>query len=238
MLLAFILGLFVNSPAQAQLPELPSTYGLQFEVNLIQGRTVGSYEESADGTAYGINVYVGRRVSPILQVGGELEYLSVSQATRSVSISSSGAPAGRVSVRTRNSVLSPSVVVRLQPQKGNARPYVQAHAGLRLLSTWMTDTEREETDAQAVERATFNDVALAVGIGAGIHLQVWRREDGTHRSYLNLGARYVLGQNANYFGPGDITDRNNDGDISRREKPIQNTRTDVIQPFIGFSWLF
>jgi len=187
MIIACILFLLTVPMVQAHLPDLPWPYGLQVDVNLIKGRTVGPYEEGADGTAYGVNLNLGRLTFPMVQVGVDIEYLVTSKEARDVSIAVDGAPAGYVSLRTRNSVLSPSAVVRVQPVEGAVRPYVQTYAGIRLLSTWMTDTDREETDSQAVDRATFNDVALAIGIRAGINIEIWRTETETQRAYLHLG---------------------------------------------------
>ncbi len=68
MILAGILFLLAAPPAHAQFPELPSPYRCQVDVNLIQARTVGLYKQNADGSVYGVDLYVGHAVSPIVQV--------------------------------------------------------------------------------------------------------------------------------------------------------------------------
>jgi hypothetical protein len=107
-----------------------------------------------------------------------------------------------VDVRSTHSVVAWNLFLRLQPQDGVLRPYLDIFAGLHFLST---DTSIGSDDGDGYDSSINNslDTAFAFGMGAGVMFPVVRfvRRDGRARGRLDLdfGVRYARGGRAEYL---------------------------------------
>jgi len=110
-----------------------------------------------------------------------------------------------VDVRTTNSILVWDIFVRLQPERGFLRPYLDLFGGLHLMSS---DTRIEEGDSDddvsgSLSVNVASDAAFAFGAGAGLMFPIVKfvHRDGRTAAGLemDLGVRYSRGGPAEYL---------------------------------------
>ena len=110
-----------------------------------------------------------------------------------------------VDVRTTNSVVTWNVFLRLQPERGFLRPYLDVFAGLHFLSTdtRIGNGDWDDGDDLGSDVNNSSDTAFAFGAGAGVMVPIVRfvRRDGRTAGSLDLdfGLRYVKGGRADYW---------------------------------------
>lgn len=138
-----------------------------------------------------------------------------------------------VDMRTTNGVLTWSVFLRFQPERGFLRPYFDLFAGLHNLTT---DTAVGEGDSDDIngdfQINNASDTVFAFGAGAGIQFPLLRfiRQDG-RRAFsidLDLGARYAKGGRAEY-----LVESEEYGVFDAR-----TSRTDLLTLSAGLSFIF
>ena len=138
-----------------------------------------------------------------------------------------------VDMRTTNGLLSWNVFLRIQPERGFLRPYIDLFAGLHNLRT---DTTVEEGDSDDIDGDfsinNASDTAFAFGAGAGIQFPLLRfvRQDG-RRAFsieLDLAARYAKGGRAEY-----LIETDEYGVFDGRR-----SRTDLLTLSAGLSFIF
>ncbi len=116
-----------------------------------------------------------------------------------------------VDMRTTNSLLTWNVFLRLQPERGFLRPYLDLFAGLHFLSTdtriGSGDQDREGGGGLDINNSS--DTAFAFGAGAGLMLPIIRfvHRDGRIAGglELDLGVRYAWGGRADYLVESGVT---------------------------------
>ena len=110
-----------------------------------------------------------------------------------------------VRVSTTNNFILGHAILRLQPNAGVFRPYIQGMVGFNYLFT-DTKIENENNAGQEVASSTnLSDGAFSYGGGAGLMFLVYRPNDGTVSDiFVDLGARYVFGGEAEYLKEGSI----------------------------------
>ncbi len=136
-----------------------------------------------------------------------------------------------VDVRSTNALLALCFFLRLQPSRGILRPYLDAFAGINILTT---DT-RIGDGGGSDDDLNFNnssDSAFAYGVGAGLQLPVLRfvTQDG-NRFFsidMDLGIRYALGGRADY-----LVETGEHGVFDSR-----TSRTDLLAFSAGLSLVF
>jgi len=204
-ILAALFLLYQPFPASGQVrPE--ASFGL------LVGQPSGDFGDNVSDTGYGVVLAGGIQLpeSPVF-LGIELGYLIYGHERRSEAFNAD-IPDVRVDVVTDNSIFQANVFLRLQPQSGKIRPYVDGVVGFKYL---FTETTVQDTEGWVFDRiadyVNFDDWALAYGIGAGAAIALWEREGASVSEqvqvsgvYLDLGLRYLLGTEAEYLKEGSI----------------------------------
>jgi len=142
-----------------------------------------------------------------------------------------------VDVIATNMIYMCHFFVRVQPEKGKLRPYLDGLIGFNVLST-DTKVRSQSWIGDSVARSNIhNDLAWSYGAGGGLMFQVHskrgKRGGLPFLIYIDLGARYLRGTKAEYLTEGSIRLENGQVIYS----VIQST-TDLITTHIGVSFMF
>jgi len=137
-----------------------------------------------------------------------------------------------VDVRTTNAVLAWNLFLRLQPERGFLRPYLDLFAGLHVLTTDTRVGEGDSDDDGDFGVNNSSDTAFAYGAGAGLQLPILRfvQQDGRRMFSidLDLGVRYAKGGRADY--------------LVKTEEPgvfdSMTSRTDLLTFTAGLAFVF
>lgn len=213
----------------------------QGSLTFLVGVPVGEFADNVDQAGFGANLYAGAMVgtSPF-QVGLDVSFLVYGRSQRTVPFSSTVGPAVEVDVVTTNSIVQPHAVLRVQPPTGVFRPYLEGLIGFKYLFT-ETRVEDDRSNESIASTNNFSDFAWSGGLGAGVDIRLAssQSEAGrTRRFFINLGVQYLAGQEAEYLAEGELVDSNGDGALSDDELPIRRSRTNLIQPTVGFTITF
>jgi hypothetical protein len=139
-----------------------------------------------------------------------------------------------VRVNTTNNFILGHAILRLQPNTGVFRPYLQGMVGFNYLFT-ETKIENENNVGQEVASSTnLSDGAFSYGGGAGLMFMVYHPNDGSISDvYLDLGARYIFGGEAEYLKEGSV--RNVNGRVAYDS---YTSATDLLELQIGVTVRF
>lgn len=110
-----------------------------------------------------------------------------------------------VDLRTTNAFLAWDIFLRLQPERGFLRPYLDLFAGLHVLSTdtRINDGDSDDDVSGSLSVNVTSDTAFAFGAGAGVMFPIVRfiHRDGRTAAAIDvdLGVRYRRGGPADYL---------------------------------------
>jgi len=208
--------------------------------HFILGFPQDEFKQNVENAGLGANLYYAYRLPrSLLSVGFSFAFLIYGSETRVEPLSPT-IPDITVDVTTRNSILLCHLFLRLQPQKGRFRPYLDALVGLNYLTT---DTSIENYDDyddfdNSISCNNYSDLAFSFGVGAGAMvnvLQAWGRETGRRVFSMDLdaGVRYIKGGEAEYLREGSI--HREYGSVSY---DVYRSRTDLLGAYIGLSFSF
>jgi hypothetical protein len=165
-------------------------------------------------------------------VGADIGYLRYGTENRRESLSDT-IPDIAVDVKTTNNILMLHGFVRLQPQDGPVRPYVEGLWGFKYLftRTSITDSWYEEPIASSTN---YDDLVGSRGLGAGVDIKLRNGHkhpggSGVFDISLNLSARYLWGSKADYLKKGSII-RDEDGSLTYLG---YRSKTDMLTPQFG-----
>lgn len=202
-LLPVVVGLlFVSSASAQSRPRIEG--GASFSI----GNPVGEFGDNIEDPGFGGRIWggVGPANSPVL-VGADFGFLVYGRERRTEPFSTT-IPDVTVEVVTTNNIVNGHLFFRLQPPGGSFRPYVDGLVGFKYLFT-DTRIRNEGFDDEDIARSTnFDDAALSYGPGAGVQARIWGagadRAEGPYGVYIDLGARYLFGTQAQYLKEGSI----------------------------------
>lgn len=151
-----------------------------------------------------------------------------------------------VNVETSNSILTSHLVARLIPPQeileGVLVPHIDGLIGFKYFTTAIT-VESEAIFAddglitvvdedRILTTSAFNSLAVSYGVGAGIDIRIFNGPLGIHNRestiYLHLGARYLLGSEADYLTQNSIRP-----EINRIRFERVESDTDIFIPKLG-----
>jgi len=229
-LLLFLWGV-QSTPATAQVqPEVTGN----FSVGLPQG----GFGDNVTRAGVGGTLMAGLRFqgTPAL-IGLDFGYMNYGIERRSEPFSTT-IPDVRVNVRTTNDIILTHLLLRMQPEDGAVRPHVDGLFGFKYLFTNTRIEDRSSRDPIA-SSVNFDDFALSFGVGGGFDIRLAQpspRSDGqpsVRAVYLNLGARYLFGEEAEYLRRGSI-ERTDDGLVF----DVRRSRTDLLTFGLGVTLQF
>ncbi|PEN13947.1 hypothetical protein CRI94_07790 [Longibacter salinarum] len=236
-----LVAILSTSVAFAQ--NAPATMGPrgQGSLSFTVGVPVGEFADKLDNLGYGANLFLGGMLKNTpFTVGLDASFLVYGRSRKRVPFSTTVGPAVNVDVVTTNSIVQPHLVLRLQPATGPVRPYLEGLIGFKYLFT-ETRVEDDRTDEKIASTRNFDDFAWSGGAGAGVDIRVGQSVNQMGRQqafYLKLGVQYLRGQEAEYLAEGALEDTNNDGVLNESELPIRRSRTNLVQPMLGFAMTF
>jgi hypothetical protein len=139
---------------------------------------------------------------------------------------------------TTNMIFMCHFLLRIQPQKGIIRPYLDGLIGFNYI--W-TDTSVKshrygETHNIAISNIQ-NDLVLSGGTGGGVMIRVYSKKRKKRNNpfviYIDLGAHYVWSKEAEYMKEGSIHLEND-----QVLYDIYKSTTDLLTGHIGFTFAF
>lgn len=190
----------------------------------------GDFQTQLDNIGGTLAVFGGYQLpgSPLM-VGLDLGFMNFGIDRRDEPLSTT-IPDLTVRVENSYNLFYTDLVFRLIPPSGPIRPYLDALAGFNYFYTETLIRDRRNIFEEAVISDTnFDDFAWNYGFGAGTLIKVSRGGRGTGSVYLNLSARYLFGNEAEYLQPGSITVDNGNVfyDISRSATDLLHIRVGV-----------
>jgi hypothetical protein len=216
------------------LTTLGAAQSWQGGLDFMLGSPQGEFRRNVDRVGFGIagNAGYAPEGTPVM-LGLEFGLMNYGSSDRREPFSTT-IPDVFVNVSTTNNFILGHALLRLQPNSGMFRPYIQGMVGFNYL---FTETKIENINVPGEEVASSNnlsDGAFSYGAGAGLMVYVYSPEDGSISGlFVELGARYVFGAEAEYLKEGSI--RNVDGRVAY---DILRSRTDLLVFQIGASVRF
>jgi hypothetical protein len=156
---------------------------------------------------------------------------------------SSTIPDVTVKVQTTNSIGFGHLLLRLQPQEGIVRPYVDGLVGANYLSTTTSVNNEGNGEAEVASSTNQDDLVLSYGAGGGVMIRVYhedyrknddsQKSDGPAEVFIDLRGRYMWGNVADYLTEDSIT-RNG----SNVQYDVKRSKTDLATVYLGVTVRF
>lgn len=184
----------------------------QSGLNILVGVPQTEFKENVDNVGIGLSGFFGYNIpqSPFI-LGGSLGFMIYGSETREEPFSTT-IPDVWVDVTTTNSIFNGHLMVRVQPQEGTLRPYLDGLLGFSYLST-STEIEDQgwDDDDNIASSTNQDDFTSSYGGGGGLMIKVYEgvnQNDSPYTIFVDLGVRYLIGGNAEYLKEGSITIKN------------------------------
>lgn len=194
-----IIVIATGAPAMAQ--NFQGNLGFQL------GFPTGDYKDQIDKTAVGFggDILWSPSNAPF-GIGLSLGWFQVGSETRKEPFSTT-IPDVTVDVETQNDLAQFMALLRLQPKRGDLRPYADALVGVNYLYT-TTRIENASNGEEVASSTNFDDNALAYGFGGGAMIKVYESPrggtGGPVQVLIDLNFRYIFGGEAEYLKEGSI----------------------------------
>ncbi|HHS13779.1 MAG TPA: hypothetical protein ENN03_08465 [bacterium] len=222
-----LIGLAATLPLFAQAPfEAGGSLTLAFPQN--------EFADNVDNLGFGASGnFLARFPGSPLAIGGSFTFLIYGSETRKEPL----IPPVYVDVTTTNAIIMGHVLLRIQPSDGPLVPYADGLLGFNFLTT---DSRIENEQGEEIASSNnFRDITFGYGAGAGVKIRVHQKPDrkswetGISAVYLDLGARYLMGGEAEYLKKGSIEI---DGDDVRYT--VVKSTTDILTIHAGVMMTF
>ena len=208
----------------------------QAGATLMVGSPQGEFRDHVSNLGVGLSADFLFRVgqSP-LHLGANLGFLVYGHDTREEPWSTT-IPDVKVDVETTNSLFDMQLMARLQSSQGGVRPYFDGFAGFNYLST-ETKVKDQDDYEEIASSTNFDDFAFCYGIGSGLFIKVHEgvnEADKPYGVYIDLGVRYIMGNEAEYLKEGSI----NIDDNHKVNYDVQKSTTDLLTFHLGVGFTF
>jgi hypothetical protein len=209
--------------------------GINFEMGFPQG----DFESNLDNVGFGLGLdfSVFPKLIPF-GAGISFTFLNYGNETRREPFSLT-IPDVTVEVETQNSIVQGFFILRLQPNSGFIRPYMEGLFGFSYL---FTKTKiKDESDWEEIASSTnFDDFTYSYGACGGVMIQVY---DGTKKTPADVGfaptilidlrVRYLIGGEAEYLKEGSITHDNDQlyYNVNKSDTDLMTVHVGVVLEF-------
>ncbi len=199
IIIAAILGALVSSASAQNWQGAP---GFQL------GFPAGEYKDQIDKTGVGISgEFLYSPTSSPVGIGVSLGFMQVGDENRREPFSTT-VPDVTVEVNTSNNLAQFMLLLRLQPKWGPILPYADGLLGMNYLYT-ETTIKNASNDEEVASSTNLDDDAFAYGFGGGLMIKAYDKQKSQPDSkpvqvFIDLGARYILGGEADYLKEGSI----------------------------------
>ena len=215
--------------------ETVQAQNIQGGIDFLVGAPQGEFRQNVQRNGYGVSGHVGfaPELNPFL-IGIEIGYLNYGSEYRREPFSTT-IPDVTVDVRTNNNFLALHFALRIQPNTGNFRPYIDGMVGGNYLFTTTTIENANNPSQEVASSTNISDWAFSYGGGGGFLIRLYSRNEGgkDQEFLLDLGARYILGGELQYLKEGSIR-RENGSVIYDKIR----SKTDLMQFMIGIVFRF
>ncbi len=204
------------------------------DINLIVGFPQGQFHEHVDNVGVGLNFTGGLALgrSPVI-VGAEVGFLIYGFERRNEPFSTA-IPDVTVDVETSNFIVPVHLLLRMQPPSGTVQPYFDALFGFNYFATETSIKNDRFFDDEPIASSTnFDDAALSYGVGGGLDFRVYRGRGRRGSLFINVGARYLFGGEAEYLKKGSIERR--DGQVFFN---TERSETNMLVTNLGLTFRF
>lgn len=222
--------LFFASSGEAQ-------QSFQGSLNFCLGFPQGEFRNNVDSIGYGgtghfaynfprSSIFVGASFG-VLVYGSERRTESFSTQTLDFDVDEV----------TANMIFMCHFLLRIQPQKGIIRPYLDGLIGFNYLSTTTSVKSYRYGEMHNIASSNIlNDLVLSWGTGGGVMIQVYskkRKKRNPFVIYIDLGAHYLWSKEAEYMKEGSIHLEND-----QVLYDIYKSTTDLLTGHIGVTFAF
>lgn len=203
----------------------------------------GEFKQSMDQVGVGIQVNGFYRFpNTIFGLGLDFGFKNFGVDSREEPLSTT-IPDLKVEVDNSYNLVQLMLLAKAQPSEGVVRPYIEALAGYNYFFTETTISNRgfNNNDEPIATDTNFEDWAFAWGGGTGVMIKVYdqrgreakfaqdRSEIQQSVGYVNIGVRYLYGQEAEYLKQGSI--QINNGTVTYA---TSRSKTDMMIWQLGF----
>lgn len=213
--------------------------GGEIGLNGSMGIPQGEFGDNVENLGWGGSIYGGYNFpkTPIM-IGIDIGYLLYGSESRREKFSTT-IPDATVRVENTNNIFLGHFMVRLQPEMGSIKPYVDGVIGFKNLYTKTRIENESFAEEEIAESTNSSDYAFSYGVGGGLKIKVYEKdmpghEDERFAIFADFGARYLPGSEAEYLKEGSIT-RTPEGDVYY---DFKQSKTDLLLFNIGVSVLF
>ncbi|MDX1623551.1 MAG: hypothetical protein R3199_06190 [Gemmatimonadota bacterium] len=223
----------------------PSAALAQHEASaaLVISVPLDEFDDNTD-TGFGFQASYVRALHPsrAIAIGATGSFLNYGSAERRVALSPT-IPDIRADVETNNNMGFLQGLIRLKAPLDVVQPYVQGTAGLGFFAT-TTTLEDIVTDEAVISDTNQSDVTYVWGGGGGMQIHVYTSEQTAEmetagrepmRVYLDVGAHYLEGGEAEYLREGSLVTDEGRFDLDRR---LVESEIELAQVRIGVSFEF
>ncbi len=211
----------------------------------------GEFKDAIDRNSYGIGAHIGYNLGSLAPVmlGLDFGVMTYGNERRQEPFSST-IPDVTVEVERDYNIVQGHFLLRLGPNEGVIRPYLDGLIGFNYLYTNTTIQNKGNADEEIASSVNLDDFTFSLGGGGGLMVRVYsdlgdnaetpkkrRSDEGIHEAFISLDVRYLSGSEAEYLKPGSVTIEEVDNKPVVRYD-ITRSRTDMIVGRIGVTLLF
>jgi hypothetical protein len=238
-----ILLLLLVLPASSMFAQ-EETYSIgqgQGGLNFLLTFPQGEFKENSDDVGYGLGFDLGYVIPRLpLSVGLAGGFSIYGSREFRVPFAGTGNLV-HVNLTTHNNLATGHAFLRMQPQDGMFRPYVEGLLGLNVLWTESEVKDERYEDRDFAGSTNLSDVAFSYGAGGGLMFRVYRGETDQPGAgvevFVDLKARYLYGGKAKYFNEKSITFDANGAPMLHESNALEST-TDMLQTMLGVAVRF
>ena len=222
--------LFFSSSGDAQ-------QSFQGSLNFFLGFPQSEFKNNIDSIGYcGSGHFAYNFPRSSISVGASFGVLVYGREGRTESLSTQNLDFD-VNEVTTNMIYMCHFLVRVQPQKGMIRPYLDGSIGFNYLLTITSIKNYRGTETYTLASSNIlNDLVLSWGTGGGVMIRVYskkRKKRNPFVIYIDFGAHYLWSKEAEYMKEGSI--RQEDDQVLY---DVYKSTTDLLTGHIGFTFAF
>jgi hypothetical protein len=201
-------------------------------INLMVAAPQGTFAHHLEDYGGGLNLELSFKPPSFpFGMGLTFDYIRYGDESRREPLSTT-IPDLSVDVTTSNNIVRGGFFVRIQPNLGQWRPYLDGVVGFNYLftRTSLDNMYTSEGDAVDFGSTNFDDWAFNYGIRSGMMLRVYDgpSHDSKNTWYIDFRVAYLPGSEADYLKQGSVI--RNGGDVTYA---AERSRTDLLSFHLG-----
>lgn len=195
----------------------------------------GEFADTLDRVGFGLGLEAGYHLGAVpLEFGLQGGFMTYGSESRKEPWSTT-IPDVTVDVETSNNIALGHLYLRLIPQDGVVRPFVDGRLGFSYLFTSTSvESEGAGEDGAIASSTNFDDGVFSYGGGAGALVRLWQNDERSADSaeasevLLDLRVGYLAGGEAEYLTSGSM--KREGGRVTYAPK---KSRTDIVDVRLG-----